>query len=336
VLLALEAVSTTHAVGEPVTPEAVDALHQAVHASRVRFTLPGSTDHVDPGSTDHVDQVPAAVAISPDGRHLFIASTDGTDGAVTVKVWDVASGQEKQPLLNRTNQITEIAFSPDGRHLATASADGTVNLRDTDSGREVLSLSGYTSQITEITFSPDGRHLVTAREDGTVNLWDTDSGRAVFALAGYTDQLLAVACSPDGKFLATAREDGTVKVWDVASGQEKRPLLGRTDQITKIAFSPNGRYLATASADRTVKVWDVDAGIDKPVLIVSGHTSRVIALAFIWNETRLVAASLNRMFVYPLELKDLIALARMHVTRWWTVEECQRYLQKDKCPSRPF
>src|SRR5262249_11259995 len=65
VLLALQAV-TTAAAGEGVAPEAENALHRAVQASRTRLTIRGHADRVQ------------GVAFSPDGRRLVTTSADRT------------------------------------------------------------------------------------------------------------------------------------------------------------------------------------------------------------------------------------------------------------------
>src|SRR5262249_1475166 len=59
------------------------------------------------------------VLFSPDGTRLALAS-----GSSTVKIWDIASGQEVQTLKGHTDG--GVSFSPDGRRLASAGGDGTV------------------------------------------------------------------------------------------------------------------------------------------------------------------------------------------------------------------
>jgi tetratricopeptide (TPR) repeat protein len=73
------------------------------------------------GHTDRADRV----AFSPDGRRLISGSHDHT-----IKVWDVATGQELQTLRGHTGATWGVAFSPDGQWLASASQDRTVRLWD--------------------------------------------------------------------------------------------------------------------------------------------------------------------------------------------------------------
>lgn len=57
---------------------------------------------------DHTGGV-TAVAFSPDGQKLALASKDGT-----VRLWDVTTGAVLQILEGYTSTIRAVAFSPDG------------------------------------------------------------------------------------------------------------------------------------------------------------------------------------------------------------------------------
>ena len=65
------------------------------------------------------------MVFSPDETRLASAGRDGT-----IKLWDVATGQEALSLRGHTKSVLSVAFSADGTRLASASRDGTVKLRD--------------------------------------------------------------------------------------------------------------------------------------------------------------------------------------------------------------
>lgn len=264
------------------------------------------------------------IAFSPDGRRLATASADET-----AKLWDTTSGGLIQTFSGHNNHVLAVSFSPDGKHLTTGSWDSTAKVWDVQSGRLLRTLSGHEGPVRDITFSPEGGYLATASGDGTANIWDAASGQRKLDLSGHRDTVWAVAFSPDGKRLATASQDGTAKLWDLALGKELVTLQGHTAALNDLAFSPDGTRLATASEDTTAKVWDAASG--QELLTLSGHNSALQSLAFSPDGKRLATASLM-VGVFAIEPEALIALARSHLTRTLTDEECRKYLHGEGCP----
>jgi WD40 repeat protein len=74
--------------------------------------------------TGHAANV-TSLAFSPDGSRLASGSLDGT-----VKLWDVATGQEVLTLTGHNGPVTGVAFAPDhqGRWLASCGDDGSVRV----------------------------------------------------------------------------------------------------------------------------------------------------------------------------------------------------------------
>jgi WD40 repeat protein len=56
------------------------------------------------------------MALSPDGELLA-----AVDEEKRVKLWDIASGQQRFTLTGHTERVTSLAFSPNRKRLATAS-----------------------------------------------------------------------------------------------------------------------------------------------------------------------------------------------------------------------
>ena len=112
ILLALAAVDATRSEGEPVIPEAVEALHQAMSESRVLLTVP---------------DIGGSVAWSPDGE-LF--ATEGPEGSGLIDIRDAQTGQSVQSFSGQEIDVNDVAFSPDGSMLATTGDDGALRLWD--------------------------------------------------------------------------------------------------------------------------------------------------------------------------------------------------------------
>src|ERR1019366_354564 len=216
-----------------------------------RWPLP---DLADPALvrvlTGHSTEV-GVVAVAPDGSWL----ATGDNG--TVRVWDVATGQQRSALSGHTGWVNAVAVAPDGSWLATSGDDdGTVEVWDVATGQQRAALTGHTRGVSAVAVAPDGSWLATG-DNGTVEVWDVATGQQRAALTGHTRGVSAVAVAPDGSWLATGSHDKTVRVWDVATGQQRAALTGHTRGVGAVAVAPDGSWLATGSHDKTVRVWDV-------------------------------------------------------------------------------
>ncbi|MBK7319233.1 hypothetical protein [Candidatus Villigracilis affinis] len=140
ILLALQAVNKTYTIGQPVLPEAEDALHRAVQTSRLELTLNGHTDIV------------WKAVFSPDGKLIASGSQDGT-----AKIWDAITGKELFTIKATTEgDAGNVDFSPNGKLLATGSDDKIARIWDVATGKELLALQGHLDWISHVAFSPDG------------------------------------------------------------------------------------------------------------------------------------------------------------------------------------
>jgi tRNA A-37 threonylcarbamoyl transferase component Bud32 len=254
----------------------------------------------------------AAVAFSPDGRHLvaggagralcrWSVAAGGTPArfgttpfpvgglavapgsglvvagqGVSVRVWDPATGQEVSRLLGHADAVRAVAVSADGR-LALTGGDHTLRLWDVAAGREVQRFPGHRGRVRGVALSPDRRLALSGGDDGTLRLWDVGGGREVRAFAVPRGGVLAVAFGPGGETVLSGHFDTTLRMWDADSGQELRRLTGHRQMVAAVAYTPDGSRLASAGHDRTVRVWDPDSGAE--LACGEGHAGPVTALA---------------------------------------------------------
>ena len=249
-LLALEAVSTTRRLGEPVVPQAEDALRQVLLRSPLLLTLRGHAGAVN------------GAAWSPDGAQVATAGDDGT-----VRIWERATGRAVLVLRGHAGPVHSVAWSPDGARIAGAGSDQVVRLWDAASGAERASLATPGSAVYGVTYSPDGARLLTAGGDGVARLWDTRTGQEVLTLTQATGRVQAVAFSPDGRRLAATSEYGPVQLWDAVSGRAGPLLANHAGLVYSVAYSRDGSQILTAGRDGTVRLWEATTGREVAVVV---------------------------------------------------------------------
>lgn len=313
------------------------------------------------GHTDHIN----TVSFSPDGQYLLSGSSDKTlklwetgsgnlirtfagghtiavtssafshdgryiasGGYGTVKIWDVATGNEIKGF-KPMGQIRSVAFSRDDKYVLAA-GEGSVSLLNVSTGKEIRTFVVRTSGrgtffLQSAVFSPDGNYILAASKNTTTLasksiLWEVKTGQEIKKFeVGRTTEGNYGAFSPDGKYITTVGKlwdrgtgaeirslegrvtflpnsknvfwevDGKIKVLDdIISGRETKTFSGPSGVV--MAFSPDGKYAVSKSDKTTLKLWDITAG--KEVRTFKGHSQRILSVASS-SDSRYLLASTN-------------------------------------------
>jgi len=160
---------------------------------RVKIEIPHHELITFEGHTNDV----LSVCFSPDGKYALSGGRDNT-----IKLWDIASGNEIKSFEGHNSMVTSVNFSPDGKFALSASNDYTLKLWDITSGIEIKTFKGpgY-SFLTTTCFSPDGKYAISGSFDNILVLWDIESGNEIKSFKGHTGTIFSVDFSPDGKFV---------------------------------------------------------------------------------------------------------------------------------------
>jgi WD40 repeat protein len=243
------------------------------------------------------------LTFSPDGKTAISASNDQS-----LIFWDMTSGEEISHWRgNENSTLSNVIFSPNGTLAISTGCrlnesgwcnQGEIILWDIAKEKQlnIFSPAGTAA------FSPDG-DTIAYNSGNKVFLWDITLGEQLGEFL--TDmEPVTVEFSLDGQTIFSLYSDRMIFI-DIASGVQTQYPLGLPD-YEHLAISTNGQMVLSSSilAGQLLS-WDVASG--EVILIISGHTDRILDVAISPDgQTALSASADKTLILWNLETGEAI------------------------------
>jgi WD40 repeat protein len=244
------------------------------------------------------------LAFSSDGQFVYVlANVDekvwgGIPTVNHLRVWDVATGQERGSIGDGGTRFHGLAFTADNRLLALT--DQRLNDRrpngysslyrirtwDVERQQELAGSQAFTATELPVDVDPQSQKVAPNsphKEDAWESAfrWGSHNSTVVSA-DGKVKAVRAYAwpsqkSGPGGKVITTGSPTD-VQIIDNATGEVKHVLKGFGQWVTRLAFTPDGKTLAMGDYHGRIKLWNVAAG--RELLTIQAHSGPISGLAF--------------------------------------------------------
>jgi WD40 repeat protein/tetratricopeptide (TPR) repeat protein/tRNA A-37 threonylcarbamoyl transferase component Bud32 len=189
------------------------------------------------------------VRLAADESRVLTAAWDGT-----VRVWDLATGQQSAALFDPGGALSLVAFSADGTRVLTGSADGVARVWDAGTFEPLGPSVRHRDPLQVAAFSPDGRRALTVSlrpvndyYEAEVRVWGALGGEPVLP-----PRKLRVTWHTPSWQLGASDEEVRAALTERRPGP---PLHGE--------FNADGHRVLLAAGD-AVWVWDLTGDAAPP------------------------------------------------------------------------
>lgn len=198
------------------------------------------------------------LVVSPDGTWAVSCSDD-----LTIKLWELNSGNCRAILRGHTDDINTVAISPDGKQILSGSDDFTARIWDAETGLEQFQLKPsniFECMIRSVNFLPDGRLLLgTTGDPDCLQVWNPDTKKREKSFK--VGLVMSASVTSDGRSAIVGGTFGKVSICDLHGNRRIRSFREHDGTVWSTIVTSDGQFVASCSSDRTIKIWNLGSGV---------------------------------------------------------------------------
>lgn len=233
------------------------------------------------------------VAFSPNGQHIYTASSGSTSAENSVYIWNAETGQVITRLEGHDDGVLSIAVSGTGHLVASGSVDQTIRLWNVGQSGSEFHLDAHTSRVTNVFVQDD--LLYTASADNSLRVWDADTGREVSRIEVTGMSFVAADVSPNGERALLGSRNGVLIEVEMETNVTLNELStaegGEHNETVEIVTYLDDERALSAGLDNKIILWDMIAG--RSIRTYEGHTDGIYDLAVFPDGTQFASASID-------------------------------------------
>ena len=162
----------------------------------------------------HADPV-NGVHVSDDGKLMVSASGGWGRNDLTVRLWDVESGELLQTFEGHGHIVNYARLAPNKEFIISSSWDQTVRMWDIESGDEIRQFVGHAGNTFGIAITEDSSTLLTTSSDTTARMWDIATGEELNRFEQHADWVQEIVLGPGESMAVSAGQDYVLRRWVV-------------------------------------------------------------------------------------------------------------------------